>query len=120
MHGADSFFMKRTLWIAGPVIVVTAFGYFCLMSGTHLVPEIPTKQSSLSSSDEGQIGIRGSDYDRLATLEMILGSKNDNDPRLDSGFNDLTAGEKKLFRRKYGALRPELRNERGTIVYLLG
>jgi hypothetical protein len=57
---------------------------------------------------------------KLSELRAILRSKNDNDPRLDSDFDGLTEEEKALFRREYAALPPELRNERGTIVYLLG
>ncbi len=87
---------------------------------TLFVTPLSTIGPAANIPDEGQIGIRGSDYDRLTKLEVILESKNDNDPKLDSDFNDLTPGEKKLFRRRYRALRPELVNERGTIVYLLG
>ena len=56
----------------------------------------------------------------LSALEEILVSKNDNDPRLDTAFNALSGAEKTLFREKYRSLPPEKRNERGTIVYLLG
>jgi len=57
---------------------------------------------------------------KLATLEEILSSRNDNDPRLDREFLGLSAETKGLFREKYRALAPERLNERGTIVYLLG
>ena len=57
---------------------------------------------------------------RLKILDDILRSKDDNDPRLDAAFNDLSSAEKKLFIRKYRELPPEARNERGTIIYLLG
>ncbi|HNW43842.1 MAG TPA: hypothetical protein PKI19_05005 [Elusimicrobiales bacterium] len=57
---------------------------------------------------------------RLAVLEEILSSKNDNDPRLDSAFNDLSPQAKRLFIQKYRQLPAESRNERGTVVYLLG
>ncbi|MFI5349030.1 MAG: hypothetical protein ACHQ2Z_05775 [Elusimicrobiota bacterium] len=56
----------------------------------------------------------------VATLEEILRSKNDNDPRLDHDFNDLSPNEKLLFVQKYNEIPEENRNERGTIVYLLG
>ena len=58
--------------------------------------------------------------DKLKTLEDILRSKNDNDPRLDHDFNDLSPETKRLFRKKYREIPAEKRNERGTIVYLLG
>src|SRR5207302_220894 len=57
---------------------------------------------------------------KLVILDEILRSRNDNDPRLDADFNDLSAETKRRFREKYGALAPEKRNERGTVVYLLG
>jgi hypothetical protein len=57
---------------------------------------------------------------KLAALEDILRSRNDNDPRLDRDFIGLSEEAKRLFREYYLALAPERRNERGTIVYLLG
>ena len=56
----------------------------------------------------------------LRTLDEIFRSRNDNDPRLDSDFNDLSPGAKRLLRSKCAGLPRELRNERGTIVYLIG
>ncbi|MCX5789369.1 MAG: hypothetical protein NTX64_12800 [Elusimicrobia bacterium] len=64
--------------------------------------------------------VSGRDAAVLRTLDEILRSRNDNDPRLDSGFNDLSPEARRLLRKKYAGLAPELRNERGTIVYLLG
>ncbi len=57
---------------------------------------------------------------KVAILEDILRSRNDNDPRLDRDFLGLSNETKAEFRAKYRALPPERRNERGTIVYLLG
>ena len=57
---------------------------------------------------------------KLSELEDVLRSRNDNDPRLDRDFGALTPEDRRLFRLKYAALRPEDRNERGTIVHLLG
>lgn len=54
------------------------------------------------------------------TLEQILLGRNDNDPRLDTAFNDLSSQDRLQFRVRYRELAPERRNERGTIVYLLG
>jgi hypothetical protein len=55
-----------------------------------------------------------------ALLDEILASHDDNDPRLDSAFNALSAADKAAFREKYRALPREQRNQRGTVVYLLG
>lgn len=57
---------------------------------------------------------------KLAALESILAAKDDNDPRLDTAFEDLSEAAKKAFRRRYAELAPESFNERGTIVYVLG
>ncbi len=57
---------------------------------------------------------------KILLLEEILKSKNDNDPRLDSEFLNLSEKEKELLREKYSALPAEKRNEKGTIVFLLG
>ena len=57
---------------------------------------------------------------QLATLEDILRSRNDNDPRLDTAFNGLSPEAKRLLREKYARTPPERRNDRGTVVYLLG
>lgn len=56
----------------------------------------------------------------LAALEAILASHDDNDPRLDTAFDALSAADKAAFREKYRELPREQRNQRGTVVYLLG
>lgn len=57
---------------------------------------------------------------KLQLLEEVLRRGDDNDPRLDRDFQGLSPEVKELFRAKYRELPLELRNERGTIVYLLG
>jgi hypothetical protein len=57
---------------------------------------------------------------QLRILEEILASRNDNDPRLDRELRVLSPAAKALLRAKYGAIPAEKRNDRGTIVYLLG
>ncbi len=57
---------------------------------------------------------------KLATLQDILSSRNDNDPRLDRDFVGLSEQAKRLLGEKYRELPRERLNERGTIVYLLG
>ena len=63
---------------------------------------------------------RSSAEGRLRLLEEVLRSRNDNDPRLETAFERLTQDEKRLLRAFYAKLPHERRNERGTIVYLLG
>lgn len=57
---------------------------------------------------------------QLAVLDEVARSRNDNDPRLDSELRLLGKGARQELRKRYAALAPERRNERGTIVFLLG
>src|SRR5208282_5341547 len=57
---------------------------------------------------------------KLAVLQEILDTKNDNDPRLDSDFKTLSESEKQALQEKYLSYTPEKLNERGTLIYLLG
>jgi len=57
---------------------------------------------------------------KVAELDEILISKNDNDPRLDTDFKNLNEPEKTALQSKYLASKKESFNERGTIVFLLG
>jgi hypothetical protein len=57
---------------------------------------------------------------RLKALEEIINLKNDNDPRLDTDFQNLTALERSEFRGRCRELPSEKLNERGTIIFLLG
>ena len=63
---------------------------------------------------------RSGTQDKAALLEEILRARNDSDPRLESAFNGLSPEMRKSFRETYRRLPPERRNQRGTIVYLLG
>lgn len=60
------------------------------------------------------------DFQQLHVLEQVLASKNDNDPRLDKDLRALTPAAKSLMRGRYGTTAPEKRNQRGTIVFLVG
>jgi hypothetical protein len=57
---------------------------------------------------------------KLDEIRAILASRNDNDPRLDRDFNALTPDDKRLFREEYSRIPAEKRNERGTLIFLLG
>lgn len=57
---------------------------------------------------------------RVAALNEILKTKDDNDPRLDTDFENLTSEEKKQLQEKYRGMKPEQLNERGTVIFLLG
>ena len=54
-----------------------------------------------------------------ATLDEILKTKNDNDPRMDRDLKILTPAFHSAIYSKYHLLKPEDRNERGTLVFLI-
>lgn len=57
---------------------------------------------------------------KVEILRQILKSKNDNDPRLDTEFNHLSSESKQALEREYSKFPPEAKNERGTVVFLIG
>lgn len=56
---------------------------------------------------------------KISILREILGSRNDNDPRLDQAFNNLSKDDKTALREQYHSLPREARNELGTIIFLM-
>lgn len=66
------------------------------------------------------VAVTAQDKEKAAILEQVIASKNDNDPRLDQELRVLSHGARYLFRESYRSHKPEARNERGTIVFLLG
>jgi len=65
-------------------------------------------------------GLSVEDRRKLSILNEIFASKNDNDPRMDSDLVNLSPELKKTMTEKYQHLVPEKRNERGTLVFLIG
>lgn len=57
---------------------------------------------------------------QVQVLTEILTSKNDNDPRMDRDLKVLNKETKEAFRSQYKNLAAEKRNDRGTIVFLIG
>lgn len=106
--------MKRAVSIAGALVALAILVRWAASplppAGVSKPPAAP--RGPESSSPESRA--------KLKTLDEILLSKNDNDPRLDTDFKALSSETKRLFRKKYGETPAERRNERGTIVYLLG
>ncbi|MFA6316262.1 MAG: hypothetical protein WC943_02500 [Elusimicrobiota bacterium] len=99
--------MRRAVLLAAGLAVLAAVGTVAWKLSHHEAPPVPDAPSK-------------KDLAKLRTLSEILLSRNDNDPRLDRDFNDLSPAAKELFRRMYRELPEERRNERGTIVFLLG
>jgi hypothetical protein len=73
-----------------------------------------------STTDLSMEAVDPQSQQQLKTLEEILASHNDNDPRMDSELRVLSENAKHLLQKKYHALPAENRNDRGTIVFLLG
>jgi len=65
-------------------------------------------------------GLSSEDQRKLSILNEIFASKNDNDPRMDSDLVNLSPELKKAMTESYRHLVAEKRNERGTIVFLIG
>jgi hypothetical protein len=76
--------------------------------------------SSATSGDIARTRYSPESGQKLVLLDEILISKNDNDPRLDRELKDLNTETRRAFRDRYRNLPAEKRNERGTIVFLLG
>jgi hypothetical protein len=57
---------------------------------------------------------------KITILDQIFETKNDNDPRLDSEFLRPSDETKQALMDKYMSLPMESRNERGTILFLMG
>jgi hypothetical protein len=55
----------------------------------------------------------------MAVFEEILKSNNDNDPRLDSVLRQLSPETRSALYERYGKLKPEDRDGRGLIVFLI-
>ncbi len=88
-------------------------GAFAINSGASAAPpagSAATHTAALTPEDSRKVRI----------LDEILLSKNDNDPRLDTELRDFTPAAKAAIRARYEGTRPERRNERGTLVFLLG
>jgi hypothetical protein len=102
--------------VAQPVSAA-ADGGLSLSSDSHqevkvspVAPQASTLPVSITQRDR--------ELDQM--LSQILASKNDNDPRLDTEFKNLSPGTKYLLEQKYQSLPTEARNERGTVVFLIG
>jgi hypothetical protein len=83
-------------------------------------PAEPAASPRASASPPPSADVTARDRELDSLLGEILKSKNDNDPRMDSEFKHLSPGTKILLEKRYQAYPPEARNERGTIVFILG
>jgi len=79
-----------------------------------------TKASSAKSLTPEEEKLQAAAEAQWHLLQEILASHNDNDPRLDKDLRVLNQATKEKFRAEYKNLPLEKRNERGTLVFLLG
>ena len=66
------------------------------------------------------IGLSPEAQTQLKTVDEILRTRNDNDPRMDTVLRQLLPHTKTALLAKYQSLPPEDRNGRGTIAFLVG
>lgn len=84
-------------------------------SATPATPPLPT-----SAVIGSQLPLDAKAEEQARILEEILRTNNDNDPRMDTALLVLSENAKVRFRQLYKTTRAEKRNDRGTIVFLLG
>lgn len=121
--------MKKTLIALFPLFVIVVAGFFFSKKPFNKVEEgaVPSSQSSESApmsavNPSQNIATTPSapTEKQVEVLNAVLSSHNDNDPRLDSELKVLSPEAKISFVKKYETVPAELRNDRGTIVFLLG
>lgn len=66
-----------------------------------------------------EVQLQPEDQKKIAVLDEILKSRNDNDPRLDSELKNLSGEVHRALIAKYNSMIPEDRNGRGTIAFLI-
>ncbi|NDG86032.1 MAG: hypothetical protein EBX52_13465 [Proteobacteria bacterium] len=66
------------------------------------------------------IALTPEDQRKISVLTEILTTKNDNDPRMDTELKNLSPAAKTAIQKKYQETVSEKRNERGTLVFVLG
>lgn len=80
------------------------------------VPATPAPPSTLPKA---ALKLSPKDQRKLVILQQILESKNDNDPRMDHDLANLSPEAKRAMEEYYQEIKPEQRNDRGTIVFLI-
>jgi len=125
--------------------VVKGFVFLCLLAGLVLLgrqfllnapsPEAPVASEASptptaeplreeplneGSSAGSETPLQTRDLEQIRVLDEIIESKNDNDPRLDRLLRDLSEPLKNELRAKYAPIPAEKRNDRGTVVFLIG
>lgn len=79
------------------------------------IPAISKNENRMESPS----GLSEKDRKAWSVLEEILISKNDNDPRMDQDFKDMSSELHEALYKKYDSLQMENRNGRGLVVFLI-
>lgn len=119
--------MKKTLVALIPLFIIVVAGFFISKKPMNnpILPadhsgESPSSNSATPSTSATSTAATIPAEKQTEVLESILKSGNDNDPRLDSDLKVLSEPAKQSFGKKYESIPAEKRNEKGTIVFLLG
>lgn len=93
------------------------------LEGRPLNDEILVSATSSLKPNENQLASpkfsQVKDQNLWKTFEEIIQTKNDNDPRLDQDFKNLSLEFKQALMQKYNSFALENRNDRGFVVYLI-
>lgn len=82
---------------------------------------VPAENQKLPASVPREVSkYSASTLKKISTLKEILASKNDNDPRMDTEFKNLSDEEKDALVGMYQDTKPENLNDKGTIAFLIG
>lgn len=82
-------------------------------------PETPSREISAEKKGNSLPKLSAQEKMRIERLAVILQARNDNDPRLDSEFRNLSRTMKDSMVELYKKTPLEDRNARGTIVFLI-
>jgi hypothetical protein len=78
----------------------------------------PSVSPKADSAPNGELLPR--EQAQMKALSEIFTSRNDNDPRIDTELKDFSPAMKHALATRYARITAEKRNEKGTIVFLLG
>ena len=84
------------------------------------VPVVESTSDAVPGLPKIALGLTPNDQRKFVILLQILASHNDNDRRLDTEFKDLSSAVKHAMETYYEEIPSLKRNDRGTIVYLVG
>lgn len=90
-----------------------------------LINEAPTPSPSTSSVATptplvSSSSLSAQDREQLRVADDVLAKAADNDPRMDKELKVLSAPVQEQLRARYGQIKAESRNSKGTVVFLLG